>query len=211
MARMCWPSLEPGGPARLRLLLCEFLDCDQVHTEGIPQHSRLGPGECHPAEVHGYHACHVGRGSIAALFEAASVLERSHGMGQGELDIVKGPIGCERHQAALMGHLQEPSKPHERLALDEYHMLLGYPLRRVLRRRHLWLYWYRLCRGSRCSHLAVVRPVGVLGQFALHECRRPLVQACGNPVLAPVARRLRIVLARARTVDEVIHDLAVAL
>src|SRR3989442_568117 len=70
------------------------------------------------------------------------------------------------------------------------------------------LHWY----GSRSGrHLAVACAVGVLGQLPLHQSRSALEQAHGDFVFAPIRGCLGIILTTTLTIDEVIHDLAVAL
>src|ERR671923_2823576 len=105
-----------------------------------------------------------------------------------------------------MRHLQQARKLHERLALDVRHMLRWHPMRwHGFWRRGRWgmfLRWRRFWRS-----LAVVRAA----HLALDQRRSALVQAGRNTVLAPVARRLLIVLAGARAIHNVVHHRAVTL
>jgi hypothetical protein len=126
-------------------------------------------------------------------------------MRQRQLGIVKRPVSGEGHQAALMGHLQEPCKLHEGLALDQYH---------VLRWDTLWcldglsLHWCWRRRGSRLATGGTMARTIVL---ALYEGCGALVQANGDAVFAPATRVFGVVLTGALAIDHVVHDLAIAL
>src|SRR5439155_25326174 len=129
---------------------------------------------------------------IAALFEAAPILEGGDRMRQGQLGIVEGPCCCQSDQAAVMGHLQEPGKLHERLALDHDHMLCWHTLQCLD-----WRLSLRWCRCRRCIHLAVAR-------FRLDQLLCSPGNGCTEAMLTKVMRRLLIVAAVTVPVDDVV-------
>src|SRR5207244_1582431 len=84
----------------------------------------------------------------ARFLKAAPVLEGGDRMRQGQLAIVVGPVRGEGDQTTFVRHLEEAGKLHERVPLNQHHMLGGDALRgrdRCLRERRCGCWRLRWC------------------------------------------------------------------